>query len=211
MRGRYLLALSLTLWGCSDGSEGLPPVNQPAPQQTPAPIPVQSPPVDTGPPPPTVILDKGTLSWPFGTWVDGANVGMTSSTGEDGSARFSFGMDSQHAELLTHSHWDLTRDHKSILVRARASAPVTILVTTARGDTLDYWSSLSAEHPWRVAQMPLDTTWTDLDIPIASLQAEGPGEPEPFTPGSPTGIVLFGFILTNPGAIDVWFEHIEIN
>jgi len=214
MRLRYLLALGLTLWGCSDGSEGFGSGRQPAPQQTPAPTEFepQTPPVDPGPPPPIVILEKGTLNWPFGTWIDGVSVGNSSSAiGEDGSAHFSFGMDSKHAELLTHSHWDLTEGHKSILVRARASAPVTILVTTASSDTLDYWSALSAGHPWRVAEMPLDTTWTDLDIPIASLKAAGPGEPAPFGPGYPMGIVLFGFILTNPGAIDVWFEHIEIN
>jgi hypothetical protein len=84
-------------------------------------------------------------------------------------------------------------------------------VTIARlDDSTDDWANLDAGHPWRVADVALETTWTDFDVPIASLQARGPGEPQPFSPASATGAVLFGFLLTNPGAIDVWFEHIEI-
>jgi len=212
VRSHFLLALALASWACSDGSYD-PNASNPPPSSPPTVVAPVEVPVDVGPPPPIVILEKGNLSWPFGVLDRGANTAATISSptlGEDGAVRFTFGMASEHVEILTHAHFDLTEGHQSILVRAKASAPLGILVTIARlDDSTDYWAQLDAGHPWRVADLALETTFTDFDIPIASLKAQGPGEPQPFG-GTGTGVNLFGFLVANAGATDVWFEHIEI-
>jgi len=211
MRVRFLFALGLFSWGCSDGSYS--PGAAPQGPSSPPPsvvAPVDMP-VQAGPAPPIVILEKGKLNWPLDAVVDGASSGFVFATTPDEDVGFSFATESKHVEILTHAHFDMTAGHQSILVRAKASQPVAMLVTIAElGDApYDYWSQLDAGHPWRVANMAVDTTWTDIEVPIASLQPMGAGTPQGFA-GTALGVNLFAFLLTNPAASQVWFEHIEI-
>jgi hypothetical protein len=215
MNSRVLLVPVLFLWACSDGSEGLSSANPPfAPQSQQNPPPAPDPPSEpAGPAAAVVILEKGQLNWPLGTWVDGASSGFvqTPTAAEDGAVRFSFAMEAQHAEIFTHSHFDLTRGHEAILLRAKASQPLVALVGMAALDkNADYWADLAAGHPWHVAEVPLQTDWADLNIPISTMQPRGPGVPQPFGASAP-GVTLFAFMFANPGATDVWFEHIEVH
>jgi hypothetical protein len=222
MRVAFLLALCVPLWGCSDGSEGLP--RGDAPQS--APPPGSSPVVkfDPGGSDPSaapsglsggLLLEKGTMYWPLGVWVDGApmadGAGPGPTPSADGSVQFSFGTEQHHDEIYTHHHFSPAASGvKSILVRAKASQPLTMLLAITRlNNAFDYWGQLAAGKPWRVADIAVQTEFTDVDIPLESLQPKGPGEPQPLS-GTGTEGFLFAFLLTDPGMADIWFERIEM-
>jgi hypothetical protein len=212
VRGAFVLALCLSLWACSDGSQGLPPSNPgpSAPASNPDPGLADPTPAPSGPVS-IVLLEKGTVHWPLGTWIDGrggASFVLAPTPGEDGAVRFSFTADQHHDEIFTHDHFNPEKVAKSILIRAKASEAFTMLVgITLLENAWDYWSELAAGKPWRVADVPLQTDWSDIEVPLSSLQAKGAGEPQPMA--DVNGFV-FAFLLTDPGAIDVWFEHIEM-
>src|SRR5262249_1376522 len=147
-----------------------------------------------GPVPPIVILEKGTVNWPLGTAISGAGTGNFASSptpGEDGAVRFSFAADNEHVEIFTHAHADLTRGHQAIVLRAKASQPVDMLVTLALiKNSFDYWSDLALGRPWHVADVALQTDWVDFNIPFSSMQPRGPGDPAPFGANSTANTIF---------------------